>query len=78
MITILYFAAVRELVGLDEEKVEFTGTITELATFLEGRHERLRGRLGAVRFAKNEEFAASEERIGPGDVIALVPPVAGG
>lgn len=78
MITILYFAAVRELVATDEEKLEFTGTVAELARYLETVHPALAGRLGSVRFARNETFATNDERIEPGDVIALIPPVAGG
>jgi molybdopterin converting factor small subunit len=31
-----------------------------------------------VRVARNEAFAASAERLEDGDVIALIPPVAGG
>jgi molybdopterin converting factor small subunit len=31
-----------------------------------------------VRLARNEEFARDEDPISDGDVIALIPPVAGG
>lgn len=78
MITVLYFAAVRELAGTDEEKVDFQGTIAELGRALEARHPRLAGRLASVRFARNETFATHDERVVPGDVVALIPPVAGG
>ncbi len=80
-ITLLYFAAVRELVGTDEERLEVPAgvtTIAELAAFLEQHRPALAGRLGAVRFARNETFATSSEVIADGDVIALIPPVAGG
>ena len=36
------------------------------------------GRLDAVRWAKNEVFVGMEATLGDGDVIALIPPVAGG
>jgi len=78
MITVLYFAAVRDLAGTDEEKLEFTGTIAELGPVLEARHPALAGRLASVRFARNETFATNDERVEPGDVVALIPPVAGG
>lgn len=78
MITVLYFAAVRELVGTDEEKLEFSGTIAELGRALELRHAPLAGRLASVRFAKNETFATNDEVVASGDVVALIPPVAGG
>lgn len=80
-ITILYFAAVRDLVGKDEEKLEVpeaVTTIAALATHLQSVHASLEGRLSAVRFARNEEFALATDPIANGDVIALIPPVAGG
>lgn len=80
-LTVLYFAAVRDLVGVDEESVETpeeVSTVAELGQFLEARHPSLQGRLGAVRFARNETFASNDERLEAGDVIALIPPVAGG
>jgi len=80
-ITLLYFAAVRELVGNDEERIELPAdvkTIADLAAFLAEHRPPLAGRLGAVRFARNETFAFDDEPIAAGDVIALIPPVAGG
>ena len=80
-ITLLYFAAVRELVARDEERVTLppdVTTIASLATFLETHRPALAGRLGSVRFARNEEFATNAEVLTDGDVVALIPPVAGG
>lgn len=78
-LTVLYFAAVRELVGTAEERVDFEGgTIADVAVFLQQRHPALAGRLGAVRFARNEEFAHEGDGVADGDVLALIPPVAGG
>jgi sulfur-carrier protein len=78
-ITILYFAAVRDLVTTPEEKID-TGarTIAELRAWLEKNRPALAGRLGSVRFARNEQFAVDDDPIQEGDVIALIPPVAGG
>lgn len=81
MITILYFAAVRDLVGKDEERIELpssVSTIETLAAHLCKLHESLDGRLGHVRFARNEAFATNDEAVTDGDTIALIPPVAGG
>ena len=80
-ITVLYFAAVRDLVETDEESIEIpvhVRTIAELSRHLASRHSSLDGRLASVRFARNEVFATSDETISDGDVIALIPPVAGG
>lgn len=79
-VKILYFAAVAELTGIREETVELEAktTIGALSRLLEGRHASLRGRLGQVRFALNETFVSEGDGVGDGDVVALIPPVAGG
>jgi len=79
MFTVLYFAAVRELAGIDEEKIqEPIGTVGDLRLHLERLHPALSRRLGRVRFARNERFAPDDTVIAEGDEIALIPPVAGG
>lgn len=80
-VRILYFAAVAELVGTQESSVELPDTVQTVGAFaewLEAHEARLRGRLGAVRIARNEEFAQAGDRLEAGDVLALIPPVAGG
>ncbi len=80
-IAVLYFAAVRELVGHDEESLELPAgvvTIADLAVHLPLVHPVLSGRLAAVRFARNEEFARGADALADGDTVALIPPVAGG
>ncbi len=80
-IEVLYFAAVRELLGTSEEGLELpeeVRTVGQLAAYLEHEREPLRGRLGQVRFAVNEAFANEETVLSEGDVVALIPPVAGG
>ena len=80
-VTLLYFAAVRDLVGLDREDVVIdpdTETVGALRRWLESNRVLLEGRLGAVRFAVDERFAKDDEPLHEGAVIALIPPVAGG
>lgn len=80
-ISVLYFAAVRDLVGRDEEPLDLpegVRTIEALAAHLKLLHPALEGRLGYVRFARNEEFAAMSDGVTDGDTVALIPPVAGG
>ncbi|HJL15842.1 MAG TPA: molybdopterin converting factor subunit 1 [Sandaracinaceae bacterium LLY-WYZ-13_1] len=80
-IEVLYFAAVRDLTGLEREEIPLpadVSSVEELGAHLEARHDALRGRLGQVRFAVNEEFAEPARRVNDGDVVALIPPVAGG
>jgi sulfur-carrier protein len=80
-VKLLFFAAIRDLVGKDEAEIvlaENSCTIHELAARLEAEWEPLRGRMASVRLAKNEELAVANDVVSDGDVIALIPPVAGG
>jgi len=81
VITVLYFAAVRDAIGKGEERLVLPAevtTVAELSRFLENRHPALAGRLGSVRYAVNEVFAALEAPLAAGDVVAVIPPVSGG
>lgn len=79
-LTVLYFAAVRDLVGEDAETLtaEPGTTVAELAAMIEAKHPALAGAWSSVRFARNEAFVSRDERLADGDVVALIPPVAGG
>ena len=80
-VAVLYFAAVRDLAGMDEEVLELplpVTTLGALARHLESVHPPLAGRLAHVRFALNEEFAMLDDSIAEGDVVALIPPFSGG
>jgi len=78
---ILYFAAIRDLAGKPEETIVLgpdVRTVAALRAHLEHRTPALARRLDAVRWAKNEVFVGMGETLSDGDVIALIPPVAGG
>ncbi len=80
-VTVLYFAAIRELLGIDVEEVDpppAVKTVGDFAAYLGVIHPALVDCLHYVRFARNEEFALRGEPIAPGDTFALIPPVAGG
>lgn len=80
-ITLLYFAAVRELVGASEASVALPAgieTLRHLSAHLEKLVPALEGRLQAVRWARNEELVGLDASLADGDIIALIPPVAGG
>ena len=80
-VRVLYFGGAKESAGTSEEQLELPDavrTIGEFAVFLERERPALAGRLGAVRFAVNEEFADASVTLRPGDVIAVIPPVSGG
>jgi molybdopterin converting factor subunit 1 len=80
-ITLLYFAAVRELVQTSDQVLDLpleVRTISDLARHLTRMHPPLEGRLGQVRWAQNEEFVHTGVTLADGDVIAVLPPLAGG
>ena len=80
-IVVLYFAALRELLGKSEETLsELPGTLTieTLSELLVQRHPTLSPHLGSVRFALNESFVDSGAQVTDGDTVALIPPVSGG
>lgn len=80
-IVVLYFAALRELLGKSQETLsDLPGslTIAALAERLVERHPKLSPHLGSVRFALNESFVALNAQVTDGDTVALIPPVSGG
>lgn len=80
-VTMLYFAALRDLARCSEQSVALppdVRVVADLPAFLVRLHPSFVGRLDQVRIARNEAFAGPDEVIAPGDVIALIPPVAGG
>jgi sulfur-carrier protein len=83
-VEVLYFAALRDLTGLSSERVTLPVSsdgvvvVESFLASLEARHEALRGRLGAVRVAVDEEFTEPSALLRGGEVVALIPPVSGG
>jgi sulfur-carrier protein len=80
-IAVLYFAALRELLGRSEEVVELPAgplTVQILADHLTRLHPELRPHLPSVRFAINETFVDLGAAVSSGDRVALLPPVSGG
>jgi molybdopterin synthase sulfur carrier subunit len=81
VVRILYFAGLRDAVGLSEESLDLpaaVSTVADLCGHLAVRHAAYAARRGHVSVARNESFAEDDERLADGDVVALIPPVAGG
>jgi molybdopterin synthase sulfur carrier subunit len=81
MVVVLYFAALRELLGISQETIsDVRGPLSVLAfgALLGQRHAVLVPHLASVRFAVNESFADASDLIQDGDTVALIPPVSGG
>jgi molybdopterin converting factor subunit 1 len=80
-VRILYFAGARDIAGVAEESCVLPAgvvTVRDFARFVGERHAELASRMQSVRIARNERFATMDERLADGDVLALIPPVAGG
>jgi len=80
-VTVLYFAAVRELAGTATEKLalpDHVQTVQDFMLYLAEQRPALKGALASVRIARNESFAELHERLEEGDALALIPPVQGG
>ncbi len=80
-VRVLYFAATRDAVGLGEEEREMpeaVKTVADFSRFMASEHVALAAQMATIRIARNERFADPSDRIADGDVLALIPPVAGG
>jgi molybdopterin converting factor subunit 1 len=75
VVRIRLFAGLRERAGRDELELELPDG-ARVADAL-AAVEELAGGLPLV-LAVNREYAASEDRLSPGDELALIPPVSGG
>ena len=84
MLTIVYFAWVRERIGLDEEQVarpELGATVADLVAGLAARGGGYAEALGdatRLRAALDQRFVPLDTVIGDARELALFPPVTGG
>jgi molybdopterin synthase sulfur carrier subunit len=84
MVTVLYFARLREALGTGSEQLALPATVRDL----EGLRALLVGRGGAwaqelapgkpVRAAVNQAMAVGDVPVTDGDEVAFFPPVTGG
>lgn len=83
-LSILYFAWVREGVGLDEERIAHPGpesTVAELVARLAARgggYAEALARPDRLRAALDQNFVPMDTPIGAARELALFPPVTGG
>ena len=83
MLNILYFAQLRETLGLDKETVDIPdkATVDGLVNELRARGGVWADALGLGkrwRVAVNQEMAAADTPLKSGDEVAIFPPVTGG
>ncbi|WP_164669491.1 molybdopterin converting factor subunit 1 [Virgibacillus doumboii] len=77
MISVLFFAELRETVGSDKVSIDAIGVS------LSGLKDKLKSEyklddLDNAMIAVNEEYAPEDAVLNEGDVVAFIPPVSGG
>ena len=83
-VRVLFFAALREQLGVASEEVDLPGetsTVAALRAQLAGRGGAWQSALAEkklLRFAVNQDMAALAAAIQAGDEVAFFPPVTGG
>ncbi len=81
---LMYFAWVRQKVGIDHESVELPDNVTDVGgviDWLRSRGPRFADALkdaSQVRVAVNHQFADSDAPVNDQDEVAIFPPVTGG
>ena len=79
-IRILFFGAVRDIVGCREDSLELPsgGRLGQVFDTYADRFPRLRDMASSLVLARNQEFADPSSVLADGDEVAFLPPVSGG
>ena len=84
MITVLYFASLREALGRSSEQITLPATVRDLEGLRAllvargGAWEEVLARSKPVRAAVNQAMAVGDVPVADGDEVAFFPPVTGG
>lgn len=84
MIEILYFARIKEMLGVGSEQIELTEDIDDIASLIDylcdARDARWRSALQQENLlvAVNQTMVKADHGLREGDEIAFFPPVSGG
>ena len=84
MVTVLYFARLREALGTGSEELELPVSRIDIATLKQtlasrgGPWAREFGQSKSIRAAVNQQMASAETLVSDGDEVAFFPPVTGG
>lgn len=79
-ISVLVLGPLRLVLKTEQIRIPFPANGSQ-DVFLDSMLKRfpdLHSMLGAVRLARNHQFLLPEEKLEPGDEVALIPPVSGG
>lgn len=79
-IQVLYFAFFRERIGTSEQSLtlEVGARVEDALALLGQEHDAIAAMKGRFRAAVNQEMVTNEHELSDGDVMAIIPPVAGG
>ncbi|HEY5957146.1 MAG TPA: molybdopterin converting factor subunit 1 [Polyangiaceae bacterium] len=80
-VKLLFFAAARDAARQSEVLVQLpaeVGDVQALTLWLGDEYPELSPYLASIRIAQNEQFVEASSVIREGDVLAVIPPVAGG
>lgn len=79
-VRVLYFAVLRERLGRESQELALPpgSTARDLLRLLLREHPELTSLAKILKLAVNEEFVPESRELADGDVVALLPPVAGG
>lgn len=79
-IQVLLFAAVAEHAGWKDQMMDLPegSRVTDLRRIMVQKQPEIEASLSRARIALNEVFAGEDTPLQAGDVVAVIPPVAGG
>lgn len=81
LIRIQYYGAARELAGTFEEQTQLPGEaprVVDLRRWIASQHASLAPLIERMTLAINDELTPADDRLHDGDLVSLLPPVAGG
>lgn len=84
MLTLLYFARLRDALGISSERIDLPAEVNDVAALVAllrhrgGAWEAELARGGAFRVAVNQDMADAATALKDGDEVAIFPPVTGG
>jgi len=79
-VRVLFFGMLRDLAGLSSESLSLPepARLADLLHHYEERIPKLKAMSASIAMSINQEYAAPESELKPGDEVALLPPVSGG
>ena len=79
-VKVLFFGAAADQAGTRQTELPVDDEVTlgDLWSTLADQHPGLAPMRDTLAFAVNGEYARAEDRVSPGDEVAVLPPVSGG